>query len=270
MTLNNSLVSVDWLSDHLNSSQLILLDATWFLPKFQRSGQVEFLKEHIEGAQFFDYDQEVCDKDSPFPRMMPSAAEFEKVVQKLGVCQDSVVVIYDNNEMFSSPRAWWMFKAMGTEKVAVLNGGLVEWKKAGFPTVNTLKKVEEVGDFKADLQKEAFVDSNVVLERLRDPSSKILDARAKERFDDAHMPGAGNLPYTHLLNSGKMKSSEELKAIYSSLLSKSQCPTFSCGSGVTACILALGADQCGLESISVYDASWSEWGQSENFPKEKS
>lgn len=265
--LNSSLVEVEWLAQDLDSPNLVILDATWFLPKHNRSGKEEFGKEHIQGAQFFDYDQEVCDKSSEFPRMMPSAADFEQAVRKLGVNNDSTIIVYDNNEMFSSPRAWWMFKAMGAQQVAVLNGGLVAWKKAGYATVESVKQVDE-GNFVAKSNDNAFIDSKQVLARLYDDADLILDARSQDRFDEAHMPNACNLPYTELLEGGKMKSPDELKAIYSKWIEKGQKLTFSCGSGVTACILALGADVIGVDPISVYDASWSEWGQNESLPKE--
>lgn len=267
---SSSLVSVEWLASNLALPNLVILDATWFLPKFERSGREEYVQEHIEGAHFFDYDQEICDKSSAFPRMMPSVLEFEKAVQKLGVNNDSQIVIYDNNEMFSSPRAWWMFKAMGAQQVAVLDGGLVAWKKAGHPTVDTVVQDGQLGNFKAHLNEKAFIDSKKVLDDLKSAQHLVMDARSKDRFDEAHMPGAMNLPYTELLESGKMKSSDELKSIYSKWVSKGQSLTCSCGSGVTACILALGADLSGVENISVYDASWSEWGQDESFPKESS
>ena len=138
--------------------------------------------------------------------MLPSSELFESEVRALGVGRDSEIVVYDRNGMFSSPRAWWMFRAMGHKKVSVLNGGFEAWQKAGCEVSVELSKVQE-GDFVANLQKEAFIDSSQVLNHLKSDEQVVLDARSKDRFDEAHMPGALNLPYTELLEDGEMKQS---------------------------------------------------------------
>lgn len=267
MTLNSPLVSVEWLKDHLNDENLVLLDSTWFLPKSQRSGKDEYKQNHIPGAVFFDYDNEACDHSSLLPRMMPTAQAFDDVVQNLGCHKDSVIIIYDNNGMFSSPRAWWMFKAMGAQQVAVLDGGLIAWQAAGHSTCDKLATPTK-GDFESKIRPNAFVDADFVLERLNSKSHVIIDARSKERFDQAHMPGAKNLHYQDVLRNGKVRPLHELKVLLKNHIPPQQTTTFSCGSGVTACILALCAELCGIHDISVYDASWSEWGASDHHPKE--
>jgi thiosulfate/3-mercaptopyruvate sulfurtransferase len=246
--------------------EVTLLDATWFLPKFERSGKKEFLGEHLPGAQFFDYDRVICDQNSDLPRMMPSVDVFSKEVCALGVKQDRPVVVYDNNGLFSSPRAWWMFVAMGHTQVAVLDGGLQAWKEQGFPTTSELTTTH-TGDFVATPNAEGFVDAKMVEERLAGAGHTVLDARAEERFKASHMPGALNLPYKKLLVEDRLASAEDCRAWFKERVDRETQFTFSCGSGVTACVLALAARRAGLKNLSVYDGSWSEWGASERWPK---
>lgn len=275
------MVSVGWLEKHLGSDGLVVLDSTWFLPRLERSGKNEFLECRIDGALFFDYDEEAFDDGADFPRMMPSVEKFQDYVRGLGVSNGSQVVVYDNNDMFSSPRAWWMFKAMGLDNVAVLDGGLKAWVKAGNKTVSGHElSGSVVGDFNVEIQDKLFVDSNYLLESLDDEDVTIVDARAVDRYKDSHIPGAKNIHYAEVLCEGKMKEMDELRDLFRSILggkgegntgkSGVDKVTFSCGSGVTACVLALGATVCGYENLSVYDASWSEWGKNEKLPKESS
>ena len=275
-------MSVDWLKANLGSEGLVVLDSTWFLPRLERSGKDEFLGSRIEGALFFDYDagEGAFDEKADFPRMMPSVDRFEGYVRGLGVCKGSQVVVYDNNDMFSSPRAWWMFKAMGLDEVAVLDGGLKAWIEAGYKTVGSevecldeiMKDVAE-GDFVGRKVERVFIGSEDVLDDLKNDDVTVIDARAGSRYEEAHMPEALNLHYEEVLMDGKMKNLAELKGLYQSQVdmkggeANNQALTFSCGSGVTACVLALGATLCGYEKVSVYDASWSEWGKGEQFPK---
>lgn len=261
-----SLISAVDLKELFNDPHLVVLDATWFLPKAERHGKEEFKTQHIAGARFFDYDQEVCDSSSAYPRMMPSVELFEASVRALGVSNTSKVVVYDNNQMFSSPRAWWMFKAMGHTSVFVLDGGLEAWLAVG-GEVEAGEPSALKGDFVADPVEQAFVDAEHVLNSIQSGDRQILDARAAERFKAEHMPKASNLHYQELLRDGKMKPLDELKEIYSEKITADKGVTFSCGSGVTACILVLGASLSGYEDLKVYDASWSEWGKREDLPK---
>ncbi|MFK5922647.1 MAG: sulfurtransferase [Verrucomicrobiota bacterium] len=261
-----SLVSVEWLNQHLGDEGIIVLDASWHLPGKERCGREEWHGLHIPGARFFDYDGEIKDQETHLPRMLPDEDLFAESVRKLGVKQDSLVVVYDSNAMFSSCRAWWMFRAMGHQRVAVLDGGLLAWQAAGYTVNDEPRNLSVPGDFVAQ-KNEKFVSADHVHKRLHDADTTILDARSKDRFDAACMPGAKNLPYVELLEEGKMKPIDELKDIFSALADPQQRLLCSCGSGVTACIIALAADLSGRDEIVVYDASWTEWGaEGSSFP----
>ena len=259
------LVTVEWLIENINHPQLKILDASWHLPKMERSGHDEWLLKRIPNSGFFDYDGEIKDHSSNLPRMLPSPQLFTHSVQKLGINNDSFIVVYDTNNLFSSPRAWWMFRAMGHQKVAVLDGGLKAWEDAKQPLASGEFNFPEKGDFKAKLIQNTFIDSTIVLNSLASKETIICDARSSERFDAAHMPGASNIPYSKFINEGRMKPVNELKAILKQQLDEDQSMICTCGSGVTACILALGAELAGHKNISVYDGSWSEWGKGD-FP----
>ncbi len=267
LTLPSSLVSVAWLQQHYQEKNVLILDATWHLPAAERDGRSEWQERRIPGAQFFDYDAEIKDHQSALPRMMPSAELFTQAVQRLGVSRKSVIIIYDANGLFSSPRAWWMFRAMGHSAVAVLDGGLQAWQEAGYELETQTPRIARLGNFKAALQEDFFVDAERVLAAIQNEQVRICDARSAERFASGHMPTAQNLPYTELLEHGRMKDLASLRALFQQRLTDEQRLLCSCGSGVTACVLALAADLIGRTDISVYDASWSEWGSNTDYPQ---
>ena len=184
--------------------------------------------------------------------------------------QDSFIVVYDNQGVFYSPRVCWMFRSMGHEKVAILDGGLPEWVSAGLPTLDSPLTSFQRGNFKA-IDLKLFCSADYVEDALHSKQVKVLDARSSGRFQgiesvprpglrSGHMPGAINLHYAELLNGNKMKSIDELKKIFQSKIPYSLPLVFSCGSGATACILCLGAELVGFNNLKVYDGSWSEWG----------
>ena len=278
LILPSELVSVDWLSEQINHADLILLDASFFMPGVERDGKLEWVDERIPGAVFFDFDREICAQNTDLPHMMPNESDFQESVRELGINQDSVIVVYDSIGIFSSPRVWWMLKAMGATNVAVLDGGLPAWKEksllieSGEP-LNPVKK----GDFKACYQSELFCDADDVLWETQNKQRTIVDARSQARFlaqeleprpesRSGHMPNAKNLPFTELLCDQKMRDAYQLALIFETIAPKNNGTIFSCGSGVTACILALGATLAGYENISVYDGSWAQWGGSSDLP----
>ena len=287
MTLDNntsSLVSVEWVSQHLDDSNLLLLDASWHMPSSGRNGADEWQTQRIANAQYFDFDQQVCDQQSDLPHMLPSEETFTQAAQALGINADSQIIIYDSAGIFSSPRAWWMFAAMGHKKCAVLDGGLPAWIAAGKPltthAVSAKTALKATGNFIAQKQANLIADTALVLEATQANSTVIIDARPSDRFQgktpeprpglaQGHMPSAVNIPFNKLLCEGKMLPANDLKKVFTQTLATDSIDEliFSCGSGVTACIVALAADLVGYNSCNnintrVYDGSWCEWGLS--------
>ncbi len=270
--LNSSVVSTGWLERKLGATDLVLLDSSVppVVPGYfsvNRDGEFAV----IPGARRFDFDQVVCKPNTTLPHMLPEPELFEGEVRKLGISNTSTVIVYDDVGLYASPRAWWMFKAMGHDKVAVLDGGLPKW-------LSEKKEVSKnfsepcLGNFIAELDENLFCDFEAVLKGLQRPSCAVLDARSELRFKgiepeprpgvrSGHMPNALNLPFPEVLNGGLLKSEQELREIFASLVSVNQEKIItSCGSGITACILTLAADVAGFRDLSVYDGSWAEWG----------
>jgi len=268
--INESLVSVQWLAENLNAENLVILDAS--MPPVTVAGNNKAQQDptYIPGSRRFDFDREIRDKESHLPHMMPSPEMFTDEAQKLGINRDSAIVVYDDAGIYASPRAWWMFRAMGHSQVAVLDGGLPAWIKAGFETVPNLEELpKKRGDFVSQPQEELFSDSADVFIALHDRNFVVLDARSEGRFKGVepeprpglrpgHMPHSVNVPFTSVLEDGRLASKAKLHSIFDKYKDKKM--IFSCGSGVTASILALAADQAEFKDLSVYDGSWSEWG----------
>ncbi|MBD0787371.1 sulfurtransferase [Vibrio sp. Y2-5] len=272
------LVSPEWLVERLEDSRLVILDSSleFQIPSESEKDWVN----RIPNARRFDYDKEFCDIDSSLPHMMPSEERFNHLAQELGIHNDSIIVVYDNSGTFASPRAWWMFKAFGHSQVYILNGGLTEWKAKGYNVTQEYLTDIEKGDFNGTLQPNYFVDANYVKEKIDDDTSLTVDARSRARFlsqvaepraglRSGHIPNSCNLPFAELMDGHKLKTANDLAAILKSTLTKDADEyVFSCGSGVTACIVLLAALVCGYENLSVYDGSWTEWGASSDLPIE--
>jgi len=248
------------------------------MPATGRDAFEEWRQKHIRGARFFDFDGKISDPDSELPHMMPSEAIFTREMQALGINRDSVVVVYDTMGMFSSPRGWWMLRAMGCENSALLDGGLVAWDEAGYP-VESLPQEPACppGNFVAKLRPGYIADAQDVLAALEDERVSVIDARPEPRFSGAaqeprpglrrgHMPGALNLPFPDVFEHGLLKPKTELREMIAPLLRDSERSIHSCGSGVTACITAFVAHYLGYGGLAVYDGSWCEWGQPGDLP----
>jgi len=275
-----SLVSVSWLESAIqNQSKLIILDASWHMPATQRDGEQEWQDKRIPGAQFFDFDRRLCDHEASLPHMMPSAALFSSEAQRLGINQDSVVVVYDSYGVQTSPRAWWMLKAMGLADCAILDGGLPAWEAAGLAveTASEPRPSPSLGDFEANAHPSMFSDKHEVLLATTSPEVRILDARSADRFygrapeprpglRGGHMPGAYSLPFDELIANGQMRPVAELQAALFTLAPKDSRIIASCGSGVTSCVIAFAAHLAGYDDISIYDGSWAEWGAGDALP----
>ncbi|HHF3130985.1 TPA: sulfurtransferase [Vibrio diabolicus] len=232
----------------------------------------------IPGSLRFDYDNDFCLPDTNLPHMMPTEEGFNHSAQKLGLNNEDLIIVYDNSGTLASPRAWWMFKAMGHDNVKVLNGGLPAWIEAGLPVTDALSEAKQLGNFTGKLNKHAFLDANAILEYSNNCSASIVDARSRARFlgevpepreglRSGHIPNSVCLPFQTLLSNGFIKADSELKQAFSALtLYNDKSIIFSCGSGVTACILLLAAYQLGWRDLSVYDGSWTEWGADHSLP----
>lgn len=272
------IVDCHWLKEHLGHKNLVVLDAT--IPKVTTSADQQTVNnERIPFSRFFDIKKQFSDLNATFPNTMLSADDFQRQAQALGINQDSCLVIYDQLGVYSSPRAWWMFKAMGFDNAAVLNGGLPEWKLNGFDVVEHEDTTIEKGDFISEEREELFVDYNVILNVVKDQKHQIMDARSSGRFKgeapeprqgvkSGHIPTSKSLPYASLLDGNKIQSKESLQELFQ-LSNEDQKPMiFSCGTGITACVLALGAEISGHKNIQVYDGSWTEWGSLPDVPIE--
>lgn len=272
--LSNNIVSTEWLCTHLNTPNLVVLEAS--MPQVNKANDItETTLEQIPKARFFDIKNTFSKPNAPFPNTFPSISQFETEAQKLGINSESAIVVYDNKGIYSSARSWWMFKAFGHTNVAVLNGGLPAWKKAGFKTEKSQPQTYEIGNFKAEYQPDTMKFFEDVVKISKEHTHTILDARSKNRFAgtvpeprdglrSGTIPNALNLPYNDLLENGYLKSKEDLTRIFKAYALKSDALTFSCGSGITACVLALGATVAGYKALSVYDGSWTEWGSLTN------
>ena len=275
---NKWLVETDWLADHLEAPDLVVLDSSWHLPGAERDAHAEYLQERIPGALFFDID-EIADTDSDLPHMLPSPEKFSSRMRRMGIGDGFRIVCYDSVGLFSAARVWWTFRVMGVDEVAVLNGGLAKWKSEGRPLEDGPPPHRTERHFTSRRKAELIRDRDDVLAITDNNSAQIVDARAVERFEGrvpeprpglraGHIPGSLNLPYATLLNAdGTLKSVPQLKAIFSAAGVDLANPVVTtCGSGVTASILALALAILGHRNTAVYDGSWSEWGGDESLP----
>lgn len=278
-TVDSPLVSTEWLAAHLAAPDIRIVDASWYLPQAQRDPKAEFEREHIPGAAFFDID-EIADTSSPYPHMLPTPEKFSSRVRALGLGDGNRIVVYDSAGLFSAPRVWWMFRVMGHEDVVVLDGGLKKWKAEGRP-VSDERPRASARHFTAHCNTLIVRDRAAMLHNLDTCAEEVVDARPAGRFratepeprpglKGGHIPGSLNLPSGHLVNAdGTMKAREELARLFGDAgLDLARPVVATCGSGVSACVLALGLAVLGHPRVSVYDGSWSEWGAVRGLPVE--
>ena len=271
-------VSVNWLQQNINQPNLVILDATMKKVTWKKN---EFVNSNkcIPNARFFDIKNIFSDTSSSFPNTMLSADEFEEQAQLLGINKETAIVVYDTIGIYTSPRVWWMFKSMGHDNIAVLDGGFPEWISNDFPTEIETKFKGERGDFEAIYHSDYFSNKDDVLHTVSDKTKVIIDARSEDRFlgttpepreglRSGHIPTSLNLHYDDLLVNGKLRDNEYLQRKFQEIINKEDNVIFSCGSGITACILALGAELSGYKNGSVYDGSWTEWGSLHELPIE--
>ena len=274
------LVSTEWLAAELGKPDLVVFDATKYLPNEQRDGRAEFAGAHIPGAQYFDID-DIADLDSDLPHMVPSAGRFARLIGAFGVSNASRVVFYDQKGLASAARGWWLMGLFGHDQAAVLDGGLPKWAKEGRPTESGEPTPARPAEFRPDFRAGWLRGIGDILLNVDQHVELVLDARAKGRFDattpeprpgmrGGHIPGSRNLPYTELLGPDQtlLPPAALRDRFVAAGVDGSRPVVTSCGTGVTACILTLGMALAGLRPGAVYDGSWTEWGGRADTPVE--
>ena len=272
-----TLVSTDWLAVHMKDPDLRILDASTYLPGIDRDGRTEYDTVHIPGARFFDID-EVSDGRSDLPHMVPPIEKFMSRVRAMGVGDGHQIVVYDGSGLFSAARVWWLFRLMGQDNIAVLDGGLPKWIAEG-REVEDLAPVIRDRHMTVRFQNQMVRDVTQVSSASKLGTSQIVDARAAARFRgeapepreglrSGHIPNSLNVPFTDLLNDDKtMKTPDQTRAIFVSAGVDLKKPIVTtCGSGVTAAVLGLALERMGHDMWSLYDGSWTEWGMFPTVP----
>lgn len=272
----DDLVSTDWLAQNLGQADVVVVDASWHMPATQRNGREEYRASHIPGARFLDIDA-VADTANPAPHMLPSAEEFGRAMEELGIGRNDRIVVYDNSTTRNAARGWFMFRHFGADQVAILDGGFAKWVAEGRP-VESGEPAPRKAQFDAVERIGEVVSKREVAKGVGMP---VVDARSRSRFEGtepdprpnvaaAHIPGARNLPYAELYNpDGTFKSPDEIRKLFDAARVDPDKPfVASCGSGVTATSLIFAARLLGNRDARLFDGSWSEWGADPSTPKE--
>jgi len=274
------LVTTDWLAANLRRRNVRVVDGSWHMPQLKRDARAEFALAHIPGAVFFDIDA-IADTASPLPHMLPNARKFAESVGALGIGDRDVVVVYDTRGVISAARVWWTFRAFGHAPVAVLDGGLPKWQAEGRP-VETGVPAPKPRRFTARLHRSLVRDLAQMRANLASRREQVLDARSHGRFigtepeprpglRGGHIPGSLNLSYDQLYRKdGTLLPPDDLQRRFEAAgLDPAKPVVTTCGSGVTAAVLALGLHLLGHEKVAVYDGSWTEWGGRNDTPLER-
>jgi thiosulfate/3-mercaptopyruvate sulfurtransferase len=275
------LVSSAWLGEHLSEPGLRVIDATWYLPTLQRDARAEFREAHVPGAVYVDIDA-IVDRETGLPHMLPDATTFGAAVGALGIGDGDRIVVYGGKYLSASARVWWTFRVFGHERVAVLDGGFPRWREEGRP-VESGEARPAAGRFTARFRPELVASLDDVRRNLETHRMQVLDARSAGRFAGTepeprpglrggHIPGSLSLPYDRLFRreDATLLPAGDLRRLFEDARVEPGRPVVTtCGSGVTACVLALGLQLVGRHDVAVYDGSWTEWGGRADVPVER-
>lgn len=274
MAREDVFVSTEWLAERLNAPDIVVVDASWYLPAQKRDGAAEYAQRRIPGAVHFDIDK-IKDTRSSLPHMLPSAPEFAAAVGALGIGDGMRIVVYDGLGFFAAPRVRWTFKVFGARDVVILDGGLPKWLAEGRPVEEDSPKARQPRSFTARLDNGAVANADDVARATASQAIQVVDARAADRFRgeapeprpglaSGHIPGSLNLPSSQLTTDGRLKSPEEIAALFKDAGVDLDKPSImTCGSGVSAVILSTALEIVGKPAKAIYDGSWSEWGMGE-------
>ncbi len=268
--MKKTIISVEGLHNQLNNPNLIILDCS--LEEKKSIVDKSFLNKCIKGARYFDLEGVFSDKSTPLPNTLVSPLTFQIEARRLGINESSFIVVYDNLGIYSSPRVWWMLKSMGHDNVYVLDGGLPEWIKQGFETDEIFVSDFLPGNFIAKFDASKFKNSEDIIHNIQSKESYLIDARTEGRFKgtapeprkelkSGSIPGSCNLPFQEVIKDGKMLAKNELEKVFEKLNLDKKPLTFTCGSGLTACIILLASEMILDNHKSVYDGSWTEWAE---------